>query len=573
MVLTEHGLQGENQKVHVELQEPEEKQLAQAAVIEQIKKVALGHRKRPLVLTADRGRGKTAALGIALGQLINENPEKPQKLLVTAPQKSSIETLFRHALTFTPVASDVIRFVAVDDLVLNLPEADILVIDEAAGIPVPQLKTLTRNYHRLVFTTTVHGYEGSGRGFEVRFTPWLTENRKDTRFSTLKHPFRWFNNDCLEEFWGRALHMKKRELPHQNALAVTDLLADATAQLLYKSISKQELVNDQALLNAVFSLLVDAHYQTTPDDFVALLDAPDQQIFLAFVNELAAENLAAVVTGSIEGELCDNKLAHHIIAGQRRVQGHMLPQQLAYGTAEQQFLNYRYFRVIRIAVASHLRQKGIGSGLLNHVMCWCNEKSFNAIGSSFGATEALTSFWLKAGFTPALLGFHRDKATAEFNITVLKFLNTNLPNTDEQFDQSMNVIKRNFKALLFFHLDGIYQQLDNRLLTQLLNVYEIKEENRQELPCEPDLQKLALYCKGNRSLELTGPSLKSLLFCPSIKKLIKSEKFDLLMEYVLKKVPPTTLISRYRLDGRKHFQTRLKELTCELMELDGQPKS
>ena len=91
ILLTEKGLEGCNQLVARSLLESRQNIQDQNDVIEQIKKVASGHRKRPLVLTADRGRGKTAALGIILAQLVQETP---RNILVTAPQKARLRRYF-----------------------------------------------------------------------------------------------------------------------------------------------------------------------------------------------------------------------------------------------------------------------------------------------------------------------------------------------------------------------------------------------------------------------------------------------------------------------------------------------
>ena len=66
----------------------------QAQAVEAIKKVATGHRRRPLVLTADRGRGKSAALGIAAAQLLTHGLKR---IVVTGPSLASTEQVFQHA--------------------------------------------------------------------------------------------------------------------------------------------------------------------------------------------------------------------------------------------------------------------------------------------------------------------------------------------------------------------------------------------------------------------------------------------------------------------------------------------
>lgn len=568
LLLNEYGLGGHNHPVdaqhngshqHIEMQNTQ-----QRSVIELIKKVATGHRKRPLVITAERGRGKSAAIGIAVAELLAGHKKKPtKKILVTAPQKTSVETLFRHAIALSPNVSDHLHFCAVDDLILNLPSADLLIVDEAAAIPVAQLQTLCEHYHRMVFSTTTHGYEGSGRGFDVRFKPWLNKNRPDAKYATLALPFRWYQEDCLEKFWWKTLHLKPE---HPDSVVTGNNLAGCRqakpavgSQFIFKEVSKTELLENQPFLNAVFSLLVDAHYQTTPDDLVAILDAPEQRLFVLFKNKEAPENIAGVLSGGIEGEINDDKLTLNIVSGQRRIQGHMLPQQLAYGAGHKKLLYFRYFRVIRIAVKSALRNHGIGSSLLEHIQQWCADNNIQIMGSSFGASTELLKFWIKAEYEPVLLGFHRDKATAEFNLTVIKQLHK-----DTDLTSVVSLLRNNMEKLLNYHITDIWKRLDNRIIMSLLLSLQKYSAKKFTLSSK-DKELLELFYKGNRSLELSCTALQSLVLSNLSQLINKPADYSALIDYGLKKLNSTELVQQHTLQGKKQLLTEMKKQVRTLL--------
>src|SRR5690554_1494786 len=143
-------------------------------------------RRRPLVITADRGRGKSAALGIACARLLAAGEGE---VLVTAPRPAAVESLFERLAALCPegrrqgtgflLGERRVRFVAPDELMrlARLGEAGgagaRLLVDEAAAIPAALLGEWLDAFPRIAFATTLHGYEGSGRGFAVRFLPRL----------------------------------------------------------------------------------------------------------------------------------------------------------------------------------------------------------------------------------------------------------------------------------------------------------------------------------------------------------------------------------------------------------------
>ncbi|MCT9623490.1 tRNA cytosine(34) acetyltransferase TmcA, partial [Curtobacterium sp. C2H10] len=69
-----------------------------------------------------------------------------------------------------------------------------LIVDEAAAIPGPLLRRLVARFPRTLLTTTVQGYEGTGRGFLLKFCAGFAQLRQ---FS-LSAPVRWAPGCPLE---------------------------------------------------------------------------------------------------------------------------------------------------------------------------------------------------------------------------------------------------------------------------------------------------------------------------------------------------------------------------------------
>ena len=188
---------------------------AQEQVAAAVEQVALGHARRPLVLTADRGRGKSTLLGVSAARLLRQGLAR---VTVVAPGRAAAATLYRHARISAGMPADggipAELPIGGGRLCFRLPaewrtsdgEASSLVlVDEAAAIPVGQLVRLLHSANRLVFASTVHGYEGSGRGFELRFRVALDRDMPQWRAMRLKEPVRWAVDDPLEDLINRSL--------------------------------------------------------------------------------------------------------------------------------------------------------------------------------------------------------------------------------------------------------------------------------------------------------------------------------------------------------------------------------
>ena len=105
----------------------------QQTAVEAIIKVVEGHRRRPLVITADRGRGKSASLGIASGFLLAGailNEAGIKNIIVCAPSKNMAKVIFESAKRIHQEVN--INFYSPDELQQQKPKADLLLIDELA---------------------------------------------------------------------------------------------------------------------------------------------------------------------------------------------------------------------------------------------------------------------------------------------------------------------------------------------------------------------------------------------------------------------------------------------------------
>lgn len=389
-----------------------DQQLAVAAII----KTARGHRKRPTVLLSDRGRGKSAALGIAAAQLLRDGA---RRIIVTAPRLDATVTLFEQAALLLPEAQlsrgrlefngGVLEFVAPDELIQTHPVADLLLVDEAAAIPSPMLDALLQHYARIVFATTVHGYEGSGRGFLLRFSETLNKKMPGGHQLRLEQPIRWGANDPLETAVFDALLLNAATANEQQLVALS------IEQCVIEAVDRDQLLQDESTLSQLFGLLVLAHYRTRPNDLRQLLDSPGLTVYVMRYNNAVVGTALVANEGGI-----DAQLSQAVYEGKRRLHGHLLPQSLAahVGLPEAATLHYR--RIMRIAIHPQLQRSGLGSALIRHIVADAQRDGLDLIGASFGVTPELLRFWQRLQFAPVRIGLQREQSSGSHSLLVMQ---------------------------------------------------------------------------------------------------------------------------------------------------------
>lgn len=439
----------------------------QVGAVEAVIKVLKGKRKRPLVLTADRGRGKSSALALACASLLNSAQQNQQiNIVITAGDINALQVFFKQLQQSLPAAVEQhhsvispygsVKFIAVDQLIKQPIKASIVLVDEAAAIPVYLLEQLVTKYHRMVFASTVHGYEGAGRGFTLKFKQRLDLLCPQWRHLHLNQPIRYRQNDPLERLIFDAC-LLNAEL-HDIAPII------APNQLIFSYYTSQELLADEVLLAQIVSVLVTAHYQTKPSDVKLLLDNPKIQLVCLQDEAQPAQPVIAVAMLIHEGKVAQAAINRDEISAvkhsQRRLSNQFTPQSLLTQCGVEQAFDYHYLRVMRIAVHSQFQQQGIGQHFLTRIVQFAQQQGVDFISSSFAANADLLSFWLKQHFTIARLGFSRDKASGEHSALVIKAVNQN-----ENFVQGL---RREFYRSVDYLLTEQYKFIAPALVAVIL---------------------------------------------------------------------------------------------------------
>lgn len=343
-----------------------------------------------LVITAPRGRGKSALAGML-------TQRSRAACWITAPSRAAADILQQHARADAP-------FWAPDALLAHCrlhgaPSVDWLLIDEAAAIPSSVLSALLPYFPRILMTTTVQGYEGTGRGFLLKFCATLSQ----WRAFTLDEPLRWAVNDPLERVLDKALLFNEPEAFHSPQPPDRPISSSALESRIERA--DDWLIYPERLVRC-YALLCSAHYRTSPLDLRRLMDAPGMHIASA---QMAGE-ICGVLWLVEEGGLSAS-LAHEVWAGRRRPRGNLVAQSLAAHAGLWHAPTLRARRVSRIAVASASRRQGMGRALIAEQMCEAQRQALDYLSVSFGYQPELWAFWQSCGFQLVRIGSHLEASS------------------------------------------------------------------------------------------------------------------------------------------------------------------
>ena len=334
-------------------------------------------------VTAARGRGKSALAGQLISRIAGS-------AIVTAPAKAATDVLAQFA-------GEKFRFIAPDALLASDEQADWLVVDEAAAIPAPLLHQLVSRFPRTLLTTTVQGYEGTGRGFLLKFCARFPHLH---RFE-LQQPIRWAQGCPLEKMVSEALVFDDENFTHTPQ---GNIVISAFEQTLWRSEPETPL--------KVYQLLSGAHYRTSPLDLRRMMDAPGQHFLQA-----AGENEIAGALWLVEEGGLSQELSQAVWAGFRRPRGNLVAQSLAAHGSNPLAATLRGRRVSRIAVHPARQREGVGQQLIARALNYTHDLDYLSV--SFGYTGELWRFWQRCGFVLVRMGNHREASSGCYTAMAL----------------------------------------------------------------------------------------------------------------------------------------------------------
>jgi tRNA(Met) cytidine acetyltransferase len=439
---------------------------AQQYVIEQMLTSQQRQAFSAVVVTAHRGRGKSAALGLGVVALLVSGV---REIHITSAYPQATQALFRHALialdqlqidyqtqdllsiigntypstssrtqysgsqvhlketcnshdhmesstpqhkSISPCITSVlgrIEWVSPRDLWQGNVRPHTLCVDEAAALPLPLLQRLVIHKPKLIFATTIHGYEGTGRGFSLRFRPFLQKKLKKLYEIHMQEPIRWSQYDPIEKWSYQSLLLDLQLPMHPLKIEIADCI--------YHKWDRDHLVQQEDQLRQIFALLLNAHYRTQPSDLWRILDASNLSIHtLSQQGQIVS---AAVL--SREGSL-NAQQAALLYEGSIRPRGQLLAANLSIHLNDEMSACLGLARIVRIATLPRVQSKRLGTHLLHHIKQWACDQKVDLLCSSFGVQERLIHFWSHSHFVPLRLAVRASQITGEHSLLVAQAL-------------------------------------------------------------------------------------------------------------------------------------------------------
>lgn len=378
-----------------------------------------------VIITANRGRGKSVAIGLALAGLLSVRGGL--KAVLTSPEYTNVRELINYLIIASTKLNMKVKY-ADGKRRINIGNSevqyvppynawrergDIVIADEAAGIPVYLLERLLGNFKLHIFSSTIHGYEGAGRGFQIRFLPAVKRiARKKFVEVKMDQPIRYSPNDPIERWLYDTFLLDSDPVE----LREDEIKTFNVKNLKYEDINLESwLLKYKNRLKEYVGIYIYAHYRNRPNDIMILCDAPHHFAAALIFNGKIVNSLHL----SLEGDMTRDDV-EATLAGEPP-SGHLIPSVIIrYYPIYRQISELRGIRVVRIATHPDLMSRGIGSRALRFVVDKAREMGLDWVGASFGVTDELLNFWADNRFFPVHISPNKNPVSGEYSIIVIR---------------------------------------------------------------------------------------------------------------------------------------------------------
>uniref|UniRef100_UPI00398F1A4F RNA cytidine acetyltransferase isoform X2 n=1 Tax=Pristiophorus japonicus TaxID=55135 RepID=UPI00398F1A4F len=452
------------------------------AVLKFIEAISEKTLRSTVALTAARGRGKSAALGLAIAGAVAFGYSN---IFVTSPSPDNLHTLFEFVfkgfdalqyqehLDYEIIQSlnpefnkavvrvniykehrQTIQYIHPADAV-KLGQAELVVIDEAAAIPLPLVKKLLGPY--LVFmASTINGYEGTGRSLSLKLIQQLRQQNHQNQVNMTAENKTMFTArlSTVRSLHEVSLHEAIRYAP-----------GDPVEKWLNDLLCLDCLNIPRVISGCPLPETCDLYY-VNRDTLFCYHKASE-----AFLQRLMSLYVASHYKVCLEGEISSQSVMNSLSRGKKAF-GDLIPWTVSEQFQDPDFGSLSGGRIIRIAVHPDYQGMGYGSramellqmyyegkfpcleeqgshksteittvsseavGLLEEMLSPRRDlpplllklserptEKLDYLGVSYGLTPQLLKFWKRAGYVPVYLRQTPNDLTGEHSCIMLKTLN------------------------------------------------------------------------------------------------------------------------------------------------------
>ncbi|XP_028171316.1 RNA cytidine acetyltransferase isoform X3 [Ostrinia furnacalis] len=465
------------------------------ALVALINTLADKQSRPPHCLTAARGRGKSACLGLAVSAAVALGYVN---IYVTSPHPENLITLFEFVLKgldaclyqehidYNIVRStnpdfkkaivriniarnsrQTVQYITPDDHSL-LAAADLVLVDEAAAIPLAHVSAAAQKAPLALLSSTVSGYEGTGRALSLKLFAQLQNKHNAPPPIKLEEPIRYRAGDPVES-WLNSLLCLEAPAPSIGVGAPPPAACE-----LYR-VNRDALFcyhrAAEAFLHRLVAIYVASHYKNSPNDIQLLADAPAHCLFVLLAptppNATSMPEVLCVIQLCLEGSISEKSVKDSLGRG-RKAAGDLIPWNICEQFGDKDFPKLSGARIVRIATHPSYQRMGYGKRALQQLASYYSgdipcldepasddedqacrpddtlhtetivprakpptllkrlsevrAEELDYLGTSFGLTEELIKFWKSQKYVPVYLSQKANELTGEHSCIMLRAL-------------------------------------------------------------------------------------------------------------------------------------------------------